>query len=85
MSLFLAIYSKTNTQWHIYTYVIMCIDWIEYIGDFAVKWCIQKGNQSNLFATKRVKHMLKLDGTRRKASEICLRYPLDIYSHTFSR
>ena len=28
---------------------------------------------------------LKLDSTRRKASEICLRPPLDIYSHTFSR
>ena len=27
----------------------------------------------------------KLDSTRRKASEICLRPPLDIYSHTFSR
>ena len=28
---------------------------------------------------------IKLDSTRRKASEICLRPPLDIYSHTFSR
>ena len=28
---------------------------------------------------------LELDSTRRKASEICLRPPLDIYSHTFSR
>ena len=27
----------------------------------------------------------QLDRTRRKASEICLRYPLAIYSHTFSR
>ena len=27
----------------------------------------------------------QLDSTRRKASEICLRPPLDIYSHTFSR
>ena len=27
----------------------------------------------------------ELDSTRRKASEICLRPPLDIYSHTFSR
>ena len=27
----------------------------------------------------------KLDSTRRKASEICLRPPLDIYSHTSSR
>ena len=27
----------------------------------------------------------KLDSTRRKASEICLRPPLNIYSHTFSR
>ena len=27
----------------------------------------------------------KLDRTRRKASEICLRAPLNIYSHTFSR
>ena len=27
----------------------------------------------------------KLDSTRRKASEICLRPPLDIYSNTFSR
>ena len=31
------------------------------------------------------KTMIKLDSTRRKASEICLRPPLDIYSHTFSR
>ena len=28
---------------------------------------------------------LQLDSTRRKASEICLRPPLDIYSHRFSR
>ena len=27
----------------------------------------------------------QLDSTRRKASEICLRPPLDIYFHTFSR
>ena len=27
----------------------------------------------------------ELDRTRRKASEICLRPPLDIYSHTVSR
>ena len=27
----------------------------------------------------------KLDSTRRKASEICLRPPFDIYSHMFSR
>ena len=27
----------------------------------------------------------KLDSTQRKASEICLRPPLDIYFHTFSR
>ena len=28
---------------------------------------------------------VKLDSTQRKASEICLRPPLDIYFHTFSR
>ena len=33
----------------------------------------------------RIKTEKKLDSTRRKASEICLRPPLDIYSHTFSR
>ena len=32
-----------------------------------------------------LKQNIKLDSTRRKASEICLRPPLDIYSHTFSR
>ena len=31
------------------------------------------------------KQQNKLDSTRRKASEICLRPPLDIYSHTFFR
>ena len=31
------------------------------------------------------KNKIQLDRTRRKASEICLRPPLGIYSHTFSR
>ena len=31
------------------------------------------------------RNIMELDSTRRKASEICLRPLLDIYSHTFSR
>ena len=36
-------------------------------------------------ATVKQQNMSKLDSTRRKASKICLRPPLHIYSHTFSR
>ena len=37
------------------------------------------------FLLQTAQEATKLDSTRRKAAEICLRPPLDIYSHTFSR
>ena len=41
--------------------------------------------QLKALCLRRVRLLAQLDSTRRKASEICLRPPLDIYFHTFSR
>ena len=43
---------------------------------------VLKHHSKKIFETRYKKI---LDSTQRKASEICLRPPLDIYSHTFSR